>query len=32
MLGAGRTPLDSTWTVLPEGWPAVVPQPQEALT
>src|SRR5919199_305794 len=30
MLGADRAPLDTTWTVLPEGWQTARPQLQEA--
>ena len=30
MLGADRAPLDTTWTVLPEGWQAAGPWPRGA--
>ena len=30
MLGADRAPLDTTWTVLPEGWQTAGPQLREA--
>jgi hypothetical protein len=30
MLGAERAPLDTTWTVLPEGWQTAGPRPQGA--